>query len=70
MIAITPENMTTAEKLQVMETLWDDLCSHSQLTTPDWHQTVLETRHRQRQSGEQQAMPWSQAKDKIRKRTR
>ncbi|MBF0220346.1 MAG: addiction module protein [Gammaproteobacteria bacterium] len=70
MIALSPEKMTTAEKLQAMELLWSDLCSHSQLTTPDWHQTVLEKRHQQRENGTQQPMAWSEAKEAIRQRTR
>ena len=67
MITLNPEKMTTAEKLLMMETLWDDLCAHSQLDSPDWHKTVLDSRHQQRLTGEQQPMDWSQAKETIRK---
>lgn len=60
------DTMTVAEKITVMETLWDDLCAHSQIESPDWHQKVINHRHQMRQNGEQQPMAWSEAKKVIR----
>lgn len=68
MIEITTEKMSVTDKLQLMETLWSDLCRHSQIDSPDWHQTVLADRHQQRQQGEQNAMDWTHAKEHIRNR--
>ena len=70
MLAITPENMTTAEKLAVMETIWNDLCQHSTLESPDWHEAVLTSRERRRVDGDQSPLDWEQAKQKIRNRIR
>ena len=70
MIEINIENMTIAEKLTVMETLWNDLCAHNRIESPDWHQDVINNRHQLRQSGEQQPMEWNEAKNAIRNRTR
>jgi len=67
MTVISPEKMTTAEKVAAMEALWVDLCTHSQVDTPEWHQKVLESRHQQRLNGQQQPMEWEQAKAAIRK---
>ncbi len=68
MIEMHLDTMTIAEKLTVMETLWDDLCAHSQIASPAWHQEVLNHRHQLHQSGEQQPMAWSEAKMAIRER--
>jgi len=68
MIKLSPETMTIAEKLSAMELLWNDLCQHSKLESPDWHQTVLESREQQRQAGDQPAMDWEDAKNQIRQK--
>ena len=70
MIKLTPEKMTTAEKLSAMEILWNDLCQHSSLESPAWHQAVLESREQQRTAGEQPVMDWEAAKVQIRQKTR
>ena len=47
MQTVTPENMTVAEKILAMEIIWADLCQHSELETPDWHESVLVSREQQ-----------------------
>lgn len=66
MIAISPKDMTTAEKISVMETLWNDLCQHSSLESPDWHESVLLSREQQREAGNQPPIDWEEAKQQIR----
>ena len=66
MIAISPKDMTTAEKISVMETLWNDLCQHSSLESPDWHESVLRSREQQREAGNQPLIDWEEAKQQIR----
>jgi hypothetical protein len=66
MIAISPEKMTTAEKLSAMEALWSDLCQHGALESPDWHEAVLASREQQRKEGNQSPMDWETAKQNIR----
>lgn len=68
MIEIIPEKMSVSDKLSLMEMLWSDLCSHSQIDSPDWHQDILAARHQQRQQGEQKPIDWAQAKEQIRNR--
>ena len=65
MIAISPREMTTAEKISVMETIWNDLCQHSTLESPDWHESVLTSREQQRVEGNQRPMDWDKAKKQI-----
>lgn len=66
MIDVSPEKMSVAEKLSLMETIWNDLCDHSQIDSPDWHQNVLSGREKSREQGKQAPMDWSEAKELIR----
>ena len=68
MITLSPEKMTMAEKLSAMETLWNDLCQHSLLDSPEWHESVLASREQQRIAGKQQVMDWDTAKEQIRQK--
>ncbi|MHB1360119.1 MAG: addiction module protein [Rhodocyclaceae bacterium] len=60
--------MPVAEKLKLMETLWDSLCMQSAVgvTSPAWHGEVLEDRLRRLASGEETVAPWQEAKQRIR----
>jgi hypothetical protein len=62
-------NMSIEEKISTMEMIWDDLCQHQKIDTPDWHQDVLQVREEKRLAGEQQPMNWSEAKKHILKST-
>lgn len=66
MTTISPETMTTAEKISTMEIIWDDLCNHSSLKSPDWHKSVLTSRQQQHTAGNQTPLDWKKAKQKIR----
>ena len=52
-----------SEKLQMMETLWEDL-SHPdmELNSPDWHRQVLE----ETQQRNEAPLDWSEAKQQLR----
>jgi len=60
--------MPVAEKLKLMETLWDSLCIQSavDVASPTWHGEVLEERLRRLASGEEAVAPWKEAKERIR----
>ena len=39
--------MTTADKLEAMEKLWEDLCRNTEaLPSPAWHENVLSSREK------------------------
>lgn len=60
------ENMSVEEKLQAMESLWDDLCAKAgDITSPAWHEDVLADRQAMRERGEDQFEDWDTAKRKI-----
>ena len=53
--------MTVAEKLRVMEALWDDLTRHED----EWHLEVLRERRRQVEAGEAFYSDWEEAKERL-----
>ena len=63
--------MTVAEKLRAMETIWDDLRSReNEVDSPAWHGDVLASRQRRIDLGEADFSDWETAKDRIRERSR
>ena len=62
------EQMSTAEKLQVMETLWADLSRHEEeFESPAWHAQVLRERDHTPQTGKEKPVDWETAKAQLRK---
>lgn len=61
--------MPRSEKLQIMETLWEDLSqSEAKLESPDWHRQVLEKTGQRVNSGDESVMDWTEAKQNLRAR--
>ncbi len=66
-IALKLDEMSLADKLQTMETLWDDLCHHVQdIAVPEWHQEVLAAREADLRDEKEQFSDWESAKETIR----
>jgi putative addiction module component (TIGR02574 family) len=63
--------LPVAEKLQLMESLWDSLCREDAEapTVPAWHQEVLAERLSRLDSGEEPLSTWQDAKKRIREQT-
>ena len=65
--ALDLEAMTTAEKLRLLEAVWQNLTrGPEEVPSPDWHAEVLEERDRRLKTGESQLSDWSEAKKRIR----
>ncbi len=65
-ISIPLQDMTVEEKLQAMESLWDDLCARAgQVPSPAWHGDVLAERQAASQQGDAHFEDWEAAKQKI-----
>jgi hypothetical protein len=61
--------LTLAQKLDLMETIWDDLAKHEQsLESPYWHEEVLKDREKALASGNAIVSDWPEAKDRIRRK--
>ena len=65
-IELPLNTMTVAEKVQLLETLWDNLCRESgDVKSPDWHRAVLEERARRLESEKSTVTPWTDAKARL-----
>ena len=65
-MSIPLQDMTIEEKLQAMESLWDDLCARAeQMPSPPWHGEVLAEREAALERGEEQFEDWETAKRKL-----
>ena len=52
METIDIKKMSTTERLQIMETLWDSLLyEETEIESPKWHRDILEERKRKIESG-------------------
>lgn len=62
------ESMTVEEKLELMEQLWADLSSRSDVElSPAWHRDVLAEREEALKRGEEEILDWEDAKGRIEK---
>ena len=61
------DKMSVEEKLQAMESLWDDLCNKAGgVSSPAWHEDVLAERAAMQKRGEDAFEDWDAAKRSIR----
>ena len=71
MTTIDIAELPVAEKLRLMEALWDSLRVRAEdAAIPAWHQQVLAQRLQSLDSGGDTTTPWAQAKERIRAQTR
>lgn len=70
-ISFQLEKMTVLEKLQTIEEIWKYLIESSDsIPSPSWHNDVLLARAGRVEEGSSQFSDWSEAKDRIRNKTR
>ena len=61
------QEMTTPDKLRLMEELWQNLSmTASEVASPEWHGEVLAERDRLIDSGEETFIDWETAKKRLR----
>jgi hypothetical protein len=67
-IALSVEKMSMEEKFQTMETIWDDLCKKADsISSPPWHEKVLNDRENGISNGEDVFIDLNTAKKTIEK---
>ncbi|WP_133510882.1 addiction module protein [Candidatus Thiosymbion oneisti] len=67
-ISIPLQAMSVEEKLQAMETIWDDLCARAeQIPSPAWHGTMLAERAAAVERGEEGFEDWETVKQNLNK---
>ncbi len=60
--------LTLAEKLDLIETLWDDITKDDKaIASPTWHEEVLQDRQKALDAGKAAPHDWQEAKDRIRR---
>ena len=65
------DQMTIADKLEVMESLWADLSRRpDDLPSPDWHRDVLLDRKRLVEEGKLKFVDWQKAFGQLREEIR
>jgi hypothetical protein len=65
-ITLPLQTMSVEEKMQVMESIWVDLCSTAGSTlTPNWHADVLASRSASFLAEKDEILDWGSAKKKI-----
>jgi hypothetical protein len=70
-VEIQLNKMTVLDKLRAMEDIWENLRSTSeQVPSPSWHADVLHAREKRIREGKSHFKDWSDAKRRIRERTR
>ena len=61
------DKMTLADKISIMETIWDDLCRNpGAFSSPAWHAPILDEREKRVQRGDETISDWEEAKQRIR----
>jgi len=67
MTVIQIEKLSVTEKIQVMESLWDSLCTHADnINSPAWHSEVLQQREEMLENGTDTFIDWNDVKKDIR----
>ena len=67
--AIPIESLTVAEKLLLMERLWEDLSKQpSNVEPPEWHGDVLAARLAAVNEGRTEFVDWNAVKERLRNR--
>lgn len=62
--------MTIADKLMILEVLWQDLCqSDTEVPSPSWHEDVLIARQKRLASDNEPVSDWEESKRRIREST-
>jgi len=68
-VALPLAELSFAQKLDLMETLWSDLFhDEKKLKSPAWHEAILKDREESFSSGKEAVSDWEQAKKRIKKK--
>lgn len=68
-VTITIDNLSVADKIALMERLWDDLSRRpSDVASPDWHGDILGERRVAVSEGRTAFVDWEDAKKRLRER--
>lgn len=67
-VDIPLSKLTLAQKLNLMEAIWDDLARDEQsIESPPWHEKILKDREKALAAGKVTVSNWEEAKLRIRR---
>ncbi len=67
-IELPLSQFTYAEKLDLLETIWDDLSRYeTAFESPAWHENILNERREAFSAGKVQHSDWAEAKERIKR---
>jgi len=70
-VSLPLKRMTLAQKMEVLERVWESVRQEGErFESPPWHAEVLAERRRLVEAGKAKFSPWSEAKERIRRRVR
>jgi hypothetical protein len=70
-LSLPLQKMSVSEKLDVIERVWASLRDREKtLESPLWHEGLLAERKKLYAEGKTKFSPWTEAKDRIRRRVR
>ena len=65
-VTLPLDKMSIEEKIQAMETIWEDLCKKADsIPSPAWHEKVLHDREERIKNGDEEFEDWNKAKKNI-----
>lgn len=65
-IELPLESLSVAEKVRLLEDLWESLCKHSgDVKSPEWHREILDSRKKQLEQGQARLCSWDEAKSRF-----
>lgn len=64
---IVIDDLSTNEKIELMEKLWTNLSSSPDYSPPSWHKDELARRKNLVEEGKETYTDWNKAKEEIRK---
>ena len=71
MSAVAIDQLSRAEKISLMETLWHDLSADKTvLPSPAWHDEALKDAKAALNQGKANLLDWAEAKETLRQRAR
>lgn len=70
-IEAAADQLPHAEKLRLMETLWDELSGGggAELASPAWHAEALAETERRLSDGREEVLDWQRVKAELRQKT-
>jgi len=65
-IEIPLSELTIPQKLDLLETIWDDLTHHDKsFASPEWHRKILDDRDAALAVGKARTFSWEEARERI-----